>query len=57
MRAIILALAVLIATAAPSFVQDAAAQAPATATPNARVFNGGAGLILVHDQGRQHGRF
>jgi hypothetical protein len=46
MRAIILALAVLTATAAPSFAQAAAPQAPATATPNARVFNGGAGLIL-----------
>jgi hypothetical protein len=50
MRVIILALAVLIATAAPSFAQAAEAQAaeaqaPA-ATPNARVFNGGAGLIL-----------
>jgi hypothetical protein len=53
MRAIILALAVLITTAAPSFAQAAAPQAPATpgaapaaAVPNARVFNGGAGLIL-----------
>src|SRR5688572_6189295 len=46
MRAIILAFAVLIATAAPSFAQAAAPQAPATAVPNARVFNGGAGLIL-----------
>jgi hypothetical protein len=45
MRAIILALAVVTATAAPSFAQ-AAPQAPATAVPNARVFNGGAGLIL-----------
>jgi 23S rRNA G2069 N7-methylase RlmK/C1962 C5-methylase RlmI len=42
-------------TAAPSFAQAAAApaqapaepaQAPAAAVPNARVFNGGAGLIL-----------
>src|SRR3989337_185464 len=53
MRAIILALAVLITTAAPSFAQAAAPQTPATpgaapapAVPNARVFNGGAGLIL-----------
>ena len=46
MRAIILAFAVLTATAAPSFAPAAAAQAPATAVPNARVFNGGAGLIL-----------
>ena len=46
MRAIILALAVVTATAAPSFAQAAAPQAPATAVPNARVFNGGAGLIL-----------
>jgi hypothetical protein len=52
MRAIILALAVLVTTAAPSFAQAAAPQAPATpgaapaAVPNARVFNGGAGLIL-----------
>ena len=45
MRAIILALAVVTATAAPTYAQDAA-QAPATAVPNARVFNGGAGLIL-----------
>ena len=45
MRAIILALAVLTATAAPTYAQ-AAPQAPATAVPNARVFNGGAGLIL-----------
>lgn len=42
MRAIILALAVLIVSAGPSFAQDAAAPA----VPNARVFNGGAGLIL-----------
>jgi 23S rRNA G2069 N7-methylase RlmK/C1962 C5-methylase RlmI len=42
MRAIIPALAVLIATAVPSFAQDVAAPA----VPNARVFNGGAGLIL-----------
>jgi hypothetical protein len=42
MRAIILALAVFTATAGPSFAQDAAAPA----VPNARVFNGGAGLIL-----------
>ena len=48
MRAIILALAVLAVTAAPSLAQDPAApaQAPAPAVPNARVFNGGAGLIL-----------
>src|SRR5687768_5417953 len=46
MRAIILAFAGLTATAAPSFAPAAAAQAPATAVPNARVFNGGAGLIL-----------
>ena len=45
MRVIILALAVVIATAAPSFAQAAETQAPA-AIPNARVFNGGAGLIL-----------
>ena len=50
MRAIVLALAVVTATAAPSFAQAAAAPAqapaPAPAVPNARVFNGGAGLIL-----------
>ena len=46
MRAIILAFAVLTVTAAPSFAQADATQAPATAVPNARVFNGGAGLIL-----------
>jgi hypothetical protein len=44
MRAFILAFAVLTASAGPSFAQDAAA--PASATPNARVFSGGAGLIL-----------
>ena len=44
MRAIILAFAVLAATAGPSFAQDAAA--PAAAVPNARVFTGGAALIL-----------
>ena len=42
MRAIILALAVVAATAGPSFAQDAAAPA----VPNARVFSGGAGLVL-----------
>ena len=61
MRAMILALAVLAVTATPSYAQAPAtpapatpapapgaapAAAPATATPNARVFNGGAGLIL-----------
>lgn len=58
MRATILALAVLAVTATPSYAQAPAtpapapapgaapAAAPATATPNARVFNGGAGLIL-----------
>ena len=45
MRAIILALAVLAFT-----VVNADAQ-----TPNARVFNGGAGLDSLHDQARQHG--
>jgi hypothetical protein len=45
MRAIILALAVVTAAAAPTYAQ-AAPQAPAPAVPNARVFNGGAGLIL-----------
>lgn len=44
MRAIILALAVIAAAAVPSYAQTPAAQAPAV--PNARVFNGGAGLIL-----------
>jgi len=42
MRVITLALAVLAVTAGPSLAQDAAAPA----VPNARVFNGGAGLIL-----------
>ena len=57
MRAVILALLVTGVTVAPSFAQNppapapgAAAQAPAAAAPaavpNARVFNGGAGLIL-----------
>jgi hypothetical protein len=44
MRVIILALAVFAVTAGPSSAQDPAAPAPAV--PNARVFNGGAGLIL-----------
>lgn len=44
MRAIILALAVIAAAAVPSYAQTPAAPAPAV--PNARVFNGGAGLIL-----------
>lgn len=44
MRAIILALAVFAVTAGPTYAQDPAAPAPAV--PNARVFNGGAGLIL-----------
>jgi hypothetical protein len=42
MRVITLALAVFAVTAGPSLAQDAAAPA----VPNARVFNGGAGLIL-----------
>ncbi len=42
MRVLTLALAVLAVTAGPSLAQDAAAPA----VPNARVFNGGAGLIL-----------
>ena len=42
MRVITLALAVLAVTVGPSLAQDAAAPA----VPNARVFNGGAGLIL-----------
>jgi hypothetical protein len=51
MRATILALAVLAVTATPSHAQAPAAPAtpgaaPAAAVPNARVFNGGAGLIL-----------
>ena len=54
MRATILALAVLAVTAMPSHAQAPAAPAqtpapgaaPAAAVPNARVFNGGAGLIL-----------
>ena len=56
MRAVILALAVTAVTVVPSSAQNAPApapapaQAPATpapaAVPNARVFNGGAGLIL-----------
>ena len=44
MRVIILALAVLAVTAGSSLAQDPAA--PAAAVPNARMFNGGAGLIL-----------
>jgi hypothetical protein len=43
MRVFILALAV-IAAAVPSYAQDPAAPAPAV--PNARIFGGGAGLIL-----------
>lgn len=54
MRVIILALAVFAVTAGPSLAQDPAAPAqtptpeaaPEPAVPNARVFNGGAGLIL-----------
>lgn len=44
MRAIVLALAVIAAAAVPSYAQTPAAPAPAV--PNARIFNGGAGLIL-----------
>jgi hypothetical protein len=49
MRATVLALAVLAVIGVPSYAQDAAAPAaqdPAPAVPNARVFNGGAGLII-----------
>ena len=42
MRALVLALAV-IAAAAPSYAQD---PNPAPAVPNARTFNGGAGVII-----------
>lgn len=44
MRAIVLALAVIAAAAVPSYAQTPATPAPAV--PNARIFNGGAGLIL-----------
>jgi hypothetical protein len=47
MRAIILAAAVASVTALPAYAQQPAAPAAAApAVPNARVFNGGAGLIL-----------